>query len=119
MFRNSTAANSAYVGVYITPSNGVSMQLRPSTGASAVDIGRQAGLAVPYWIKLVRSGSTFTGYSSPDGATWTQVASTNVSLATSGLAGLAVSAHNNTALNTATFDNVSVTAPSPDFSLSA
>jgi len=100
MFSNSTAANSAYVGLYVTPSNGVSLQLRPSTGAAAVDMGRQTGLKAPYWVKLVRSGNTFTGFSSPDGSTWTQVASTNVSLATSGLAGLAVCAHNNTALNT-------------------
>jgi hypothetical protein len=38
---------------------------------------------------------------------------------TSATAGLAVTAHSNTNLNTATFDNVSIAGPAPDFSLSA
>jgi hypothetical protein len=27
----------------------------------------------PYWFKLTRVGNSFTGYSSPDGSTWTTV----------------------------------------------
>ncbi|MDE3099205.1 MAG: RICIN domain-containing protein [Verrucomicrobiota bacterium] len=121
MFRDSTAANGAYVAVYVTPANGVSMQIRPSDGAGAIDAARQTGLTAPYWVKIVRSGNTFTGYSSPDGSTWTEVAATNVTMASGVDAGLAVCAHNNTALNTSTFDNVSISgsAPPPDFSLSA
>ena len=106
MIRESTAANSRYIGIYITPSNGVSMQLRATTGAAAIDFARQSGLAAPYWVKLVRSGNTFSGYSSSDGATWTLVGSTNITMAASATAGLAVCAHDNTQLNTSTFDNV-------------
>src|SRR5581483_1102285 len=106
MLRASTATNSAYVALYVTPSNGVSMQFRSATGSNAVDLGRISGPAAPYWVRLVRSGNTYTGYSSADGATWTQVAATNFTLATNILAGLAVCAHDNTALNTSTFDNV-------------
>ncbi|MDE3099526.1 MAG: RICIN domain-containing protein, partial [Verrucomicrobiota bacterium] len=102
-----------------TPGNGVSMQYRNGTGTSAVDLGRQTGLTAPYWVKIVRSGNTFTGYSSPDGSTWTQVGSISVTMASGVDAGLAVCAHNNTALNTSTFDNVSIAGPAPDFSLSA
>ncbi|MDE3099464.1 MAG: RICIN domain-containing protein, partial [Verrucomicrobiota bacterium] len=119
MFRDSTAANGAYVAVYVTPANGVSMQIRPSDGASAIDVARQTGLTAPYWVKIVRSGNTFTGYSSADGSTWTEVAATNVTMASGVDAGLAVCAHNNAALNTSTFDNVSITGPASDFSLSA
>jgi len=108
MLRASTATNSAYVALYVTPSNGVSMQFRSATGSNAVDLGRISGPAAPYWVRLVRSGNTYTGYSSADGATWTQVAATNFTLATNILAGLAVCAHDNTALNTSTFDNVAV-----------
>ena len=61
-------------------------------------------------MKLVRSGSTFTASYSANGSTWTQFASTNVTMATSATAGLAVTAHTTTALNTATFDNVSINA---------
>src|SRR5207247_1050312 len=95
MVRETLAANSAYVGIYVTVSNGVSMQLRSATGAAAVDLARQAGSKAPYWVKLVRSGNTFTGLSSADGVTWTQVGSTNVTMAAGENIGLAVCAHNN------------------------
>jgi Ricin-type beta-trefoil lectin domain-like len=113
MFRESTDAGAAYVGLYVTPSNGVSMQFRGATGAGAIDLARQAGPTAPYWVKLVRNGNIFTGYSSADGATWTQVGSTNVTMSSTATAGLAVCAHANTTLNTSTFDNVSVAANAP------
>jgi regulation of enolase protein 1 (concanavalin A-like superfamily) len=106
MIRGSAATNSAYVGIYVTTSNGVDMQCRTSNGAGAVDMARVSGVAAPYWVRLVRSGNTFTGYHSANGTTWTQVSSTNVTMAASVRAGLAVCAHDNTALNTSTFDNV-------------
>ncbi|MDE3099901.1 MAG: hypothetical protein KGJ88_10550, partial [Verrucomicrobiota bacterium] len=109
MFRDSTAANAAYVAVYLTPSNGVSMQIRSSDGAGASQVAVQSGLTAPYWVEVVRSGNTFTGYSSPDGSTWTQVGSASVTMPSTAAAGLAVCAHNNSALNTSTFDNVSIT----------
>jgi len=39
---------------------------------------------------------------------WTQVGSITVTVATAAQAGLAVTVHNNAALNTSTFDNVTV-----------
>jgi|GEM_PF-1999518 len=112
MLRESTAANAAYVGLYVTPSNGVSMQIRTATGVTAIDLARQTGPGAPYWVKLVRSGNTFTGYSSADGSSWTQVGATNITMALNVLAGLADCGHNNTVLNTSTFDNVSITTGS-------
>ena len=117
MFRETTSSNATYVGLYVTIGNGVSMQYRNGTGTSAVDFARQTGLTAPYWVKLIRSGNTFTGYSSPDGVTWTQAGSTNVTMATSATAGLVVCSHNFYQINTATFTNVSFTAP--DFTISA
>ena len=32
------------------------------------------------WLKLTRTGSTITAYSSADGSTWTQVGATTISL---------------------------------------
>ncbi len=110
MIRASTAANSAYFGIYVTPGNGVSVQCRTATAASAVDLGRFTGVTAPYWVKAVRSGSSFKGYYSANGNTWTLLASTNITMANTVDAGLAVCAHDNTALNTSTFDNV--TTPS-------
>jgi len=47
------------------------------------------------------------------------VGTINVTMASSALEGLSVCAHNNTALNTSTFDNVSIAGPSPDFTIAA
>jgi len=115
MIRESLATNSVEASVLLTPTNGVALQIRPTTGAASINVsGWVKGPQPPYWVKLVRSGSTFTGYSSADGVTWTQVATTNVTMATSATAGLAVTSHDNTKLNTATFDNVSISAPVSD-----
>jgi len=117
MIRETTAANSSYVSVFVTPSNGVNMQYRNGTGTSAVQLAQIAGPVAPYWVRLVRSGNTFTGFSSSDGVTWTQVGQISVTMASNALEGLAVCAHNNTALNTSTFDNVSINTPVPPVTL--
>jgi regulation of enolase protein 1 (concanavalin A-like superfamily) len=119
MIRETTAANSTYVFMMVTPANGVNMQYRSTTGSSAVQLAQVAALAAPYWVRLVRSGSTFTGYSSTDGVTWTQVGSISLTMASSATAGLVVTAHNNSVLNTSTFNTVGITTPAPDFSLAA
>jgi len=120
MIRASLAGNAVNASVLITPTNGVAMEVRSATGAATINVvGWVRGIEPPQWVKLERSGSTFKASYSSDGLGWTQFASTNVTMASSSFAGLAVTAHNNAALNTATFDNVSVAAPSPDFSLSA
>jgi hypothetical protein len=60
-------------------------------------------------VKLVRSGNTFNGYTSPDGVDWVQVGTTQtVTMAQGVYIGLAVSGNNNSVLATATFDNVSI-----------
>jgi hypothetical protein len=114
MFRETTDANSAYIGLYVTVSNGVSMQFRPSTGASAIDEARATGIVAPYWVRLVRSGNTFTGYRSADGINWTFVAATNLTMANSLLAGLAVCSHDTTKSNLSVFDNVSIAPADTD-----
>ena len=63
----------------------------------------------PYWVKLVRSGSTFSSYGSTDGVNWTQVGSgQTVSMAENVYVGLAVDSGSTSSLATAAFDNVSV-----------
>ena len=106
MIRESTAAGSAYVGIYITPGKGVSLQYRSTTNASAINGPEITGPAAPYWIRLTRSGSTFTGYTSTNGTTWTTVGAETVTMAANATAGLAVCSHDNTKLSTATFANV-------------
>ena len=65
----------------------------------------------PYWVKLVRTGSSFSGYTSSDGVAWTLVGTSTVSMSSSVLVGLPVTSHLNGTINTATFDGVLVTQP--------
>jgi len=109
MFRDSTAANSAFAFVFVTAGNGVWFQYRNSNGAGAATFASFSGTA-PIWVKLVRSGSDFTGYYSANGLNWTTIGSTSISMAATAKAGLAVCAHNNAALCASTFGSVAVVA---------
>ena len=71
MIRQSLDAGAANAFVAVTPGNGVTWQYRSSAGGGT-SWNNTGSLNAPYWVKLVRSGSTFTGYRSPDGANWTQ-----------------------------------------------
>jgi hypothetical protein len=66
----------------------------------------------PYWLKVVRSGNTFTSFTSPDGVNWTPLgASQTITMAQNVFIGLAVNSGTTTSLGTATFDNVTITNP--------
>jgi hypothetical protein len=112
MIRESLNQDSANVMMLISAQNGALLADRPATGALSASAG-QAG-AAPYWVKLARAGDSFTGFISSDGSAWQQVGSSvTVPMAANVLAGFAVTAHNNTAVNTATFDHWSVAIVTP------
>ena len=108
MFRNDSTAGSVNVSIVATFGEGVSFQWRPTAGAQSQN-SQKTGITVPVWLKLVRSAGTFTGSYSTNGSNWVQVSSQSVTMSNSVLAGLDVTAHNNSAQNTATITNVSVT----------
>ena len=108
MFRDSVDASSVFVNVVVTPGNGVSFQWRDTYGGQC-GYTQGGALTAPVWVKLVRATDSFTGYYSTDGSTWMQMgAPVSVSMSTVPLAGLCVTAHNDTNVSTATFNNVVV-----------
>jgi hypothetical protein len=112
MIREGLGADERNVYLFITPDihNGAVLQWRTSAGATTNIL--QSGLGsvqAPYWLRLVRSGNTFTGYRSSDGINWTLVGTETVALTGTVYIGLAVTAHNNSTLTAAVFDNVSLT----------
>jgi regulation of enolase protein 1 (concanavalin A-like superfamily) len=109
MIRETLAANSSNALMTLTPANGLAFQRRLTTGGTTPSTPG-AAVAAPYWVKLVRAGNTFTGYSSPDGVNWTLVGSDTIAMAANVFVGLALTSHDNTKVCTATLDNVS--APS-------
>ena len=83
---------------------------RSSTGGGGTASGTtNTSGAVPGWLKLNRTGNIFTGSSSPDGTNWTVLNSVSITMNSTLLVGFAVSSRNNGHLDTAVFDNVSVT----------
>ena len=108
MIRESLAAGSKHAMMGITPGNGTTFPYRLQTDGSSASQTPFDGLVAPYWVKIVRSGNTFTGYKSSDGVNWTQIGSQTITMAANVYIGLALTSHNNAAVATATFDNVSV-----------
>jgi hypothetical protein len=91
----------------VTPSNGTSLQYRTQTGGGcSMQWGPPSG--APFWVKIVRSGDTFTGSASADGVGWTTIGSATISMGATVHIGLCVTAHNNSAKTTATIDSVTL-----------
>jgi hypothetical protein len=122
--RQSLASNAAGVDLTVQDTwNVISVEIvaRATNGGGQVGHGTLS-LTVPpqvmgadpiQWLKLVRSGTTFTGYCSPDGIAWTTVGTATITLSDPIDAGLVVCNRYSTTptLCTATFDNVAITTP--------
>jgi regulation of enolase protein 1 (concanavalin A-like superfamily) len=114
MIRESTAAGAKNANVVISPNHESYIQWRSSTnGASSHTAG--AAVEAPYWVRLTRNGSTFTGEISANGTNWTSIGTATVSMANSVLVGLVVSSIDNADLDTVTFDNVTMGAAAGAF----
>ena len=87
----------------------VQYQVDRSTQDTESSNGTAPGV-LPYWVRTVREGNTFTGSVSPDGVTWTVVSTQTIAMSSASYqAGLAICSYNTAAASTATFDNVSIT----------
>ncbi|MDB6018478.1 MAG: glucose/sorbosone dehydrogenase domain protein, partial [Pedosphaera sp.] len=105
MFRESLAGNSKNEFMSLAAASGAILGNRSTTGGSTFS-STATSVTPPYWVKLVRSGNSYSGYISANGLNWTFIQTDNYAMATNLYAGLAVHAHDNTAINTSTFDNV-------------
>ncbi len=111
MFRGNLTAGSAHVMIDVEPNGNIEFMTRSTNGGQTSWLAGATDPA-PVWLKLVRSGSTVTGFMSADGSTWTTVGSTTISLPASADVGLIVTSHDTSQLNTSTFDQVAVSAAS-------
>jgi fimbrial isopeptide formation D2 family protein/uncharacterized repeat protein (TIGR01451 family) len=105
MIRETLAANSRHAGVFVTPGSGIVFQYRTSAGGTT-STASKTGLVAPYWVKVVRSGSTFTASYSANGTTWTVLKSVTITMGTTEYIGLGVTSRKNGTLCTSTMDNV-------------
>jgi hypothetical protein len=101
-------AGSTHAMSVITPSSGTSFQRRLTTNATSSHT-TIASITAPYWVRVVRSGNTFTGYYSSNGSTWTSQGSVTISMSSSVYVGLVTTSHSDGVLCSASIDNVTVT----------
>jgi len=109
MIRDALDADSAYVGVFVTPENGVRFQHRNTIGGAT---NRQfaEGITAPQWVKLERtSGGLVRAYYSADGAAWERFSLTQVAMDMPVHIGLAVTSHDVALACEAVFTNVTMT----------
>jgi PKD repeat protein len=141
MFKESTAAGSAFVDALVTPDvspntpningvgctpngcasplppvnppvgHGVRMQYSGSKSITPSTAG--SGYAAPNkWLKLQRTGNSFTSWYSTDGSTWTGIGTATLPMNAKATVGLFVTSHDVGQYSTVAFDNVQVISAS-------
>lgn len=110
MFRESANPGGAYAFMGLTSGDGAYLQtqvpgllglLPPTISTTRYGVGT---VNAPYYLKLTRSGSTFTGAVSADGVTWVTIGSKSVSMASTAYVGLVVCSHSNNTVSQAVFN---------------
>jgi uncharacterized repeat protein (TIGR03806 family) len=108
MFRENFSPGSKDALMVVTAGGGSAYQRRVKTSKLTWNTDGPPA-TVPYWVRLVRTGNMFTGYVSMDGNDWKRVDSIAVPMNKTVYVGLALTAHNNSELNSALFDHVTIT----------
>jgi hypothetical protein len=96
--------------ILATPGNGVVVQYRAAQSDTSTLLANLTTTAVPVYLRIVRTGTVFSAATSADGATWSAIPGSSVTIANlsgSILAGLAVTSHATNSLGSAMFDTVS------------
>lgn len=108
MLRAGTDPGAAYYAIFATPEgNGTVIQYRTASGGSTTQLSGVTSGA-PIWVKVVRTGDSFTAYTSTDGTNWTAYPSSTVTIpALSGaiLGGMADTSHSQFTTSTTVFDH--------------
>jgi|GEM_PF-698970 len=105
MLRQSTTTNAPYAALFLANGQCI-FQSRTTTGAAAGQGAVFASGTLPVWLKMVRSGSSITGYQSTDGLNWNYAGAQTIAMTGTNYSGVAVSSGSTSALNTTSIDNV-------------
>ncbi len=112
MIRETLDTDSRHFSMFLTPAEGARYSQRTNTGGFT-GATNQTGLTAPYWLRIKRAGTFFTGAYSADGVTWTPLGTQSFSMPATLYIGMAVTGKNTGVLSAAAFDNVSITAQTP------
>ncbi len=109
MLRQDTSAGSAFYDAILAPNGIVDVEYRAAASSAAASLAGTAATP-PAYVRVARTGATYTTYTSSDGVSWSPLAGSSVAMTMTGTlrGGLAVTAHNAGALSTAQFDAVAL-----------
>jgi hypothetical protein len=111
MIRETLDPGSRQALMLVSPGKGTAFQRRVDTnGVSTSTSG--AFVTAPYYVKLTRTGSTVSAFTSPDGSSWSLVGTDSLAMASTVYVGLAVSSHVAGTVATSTFSSAAVTPTS-------
>lgn len=111
MIRATADTGSPHAFMATTANNGAAFQRRETAGATSLSTGNTGGAFVPLrWVRLVRSGNSFTGFWRDDTqVAWTQIGGAEtVTMAAGVLVGLALTSHSDNNFVQAVFDRLTV-----------
>ncbi len=105
MIRDSLGDDSQHAMMVVTPRRGAAFQYRSETGGASAHVGTSG--EVPLFVKLERIGDLFVGSLSTDGTQFVEVGRTQIVMNPSVFIGLAATAHDDHAVTTARFSELS------------
>ena len=112
MVRNNmpgSGSSTGYVFMVVTPGNGYSFQWDSDANGYLDQNSKSGSSSYPCYLKLVKSGTTFTGYYSTNGTNWTQRGSATVASANSTQhVGMSATSHDSGNICTVQFDDFEV-----------
>jgi len=108
MIRDTLANNSRMAALSVNGSGAWQWQRRTTAGGSVTTTASSSGTAPNIWVRIVRSGSTFTASRSTNGTTWTTISSATITMATNCYIGLNVASGTAGTGNTSSFDSITV-----------
>ena len=104
MIRQSLDSGSPDVILDVRPGGGVEFMTRAANGGQTAFVAG-ATTSFPVWLRLSRRGGTVTGSLSSDGVSWTAIGATSAA-AGDALIGFAVTSHDNSTRDAASFSKV-------------
>src|SRR5579885_1651475 len=114
MIRQNPDPAAANYAVFVTPDNGIVVQIRLFNGFIAYLLTSVTGTA-PTYLQITRSGNTYTAFTSKDGVTWTAIPDSTFPLDMPGplMAGLAVTSHQPGLVGAVSFDDFTLNPQAP------
>ena len=109
MIRATKAPGSPNYALLVSPGEGIKVQVRKILNGDTQKLANPKG-TTPAWLKVTRSGNTYTAYTSANGTSWTLIPGSAITINLGGRmrVGMAVTSHHPAVLGTATMSGVKV-----------